>query len=200
MERDQAFARLATVAGAELLAGVICWLPLLLAPDAAWRAECRSIAVLTTIGALAVISVAFVVPWIWEWGFGHLKYVAEIVSVTIFTIDLVALILAILSTGGTSDSFYAPLLSVLITLVLLFELQKEMIGGPKSRMIWFYAGAVFVVWAGAASFSYDNDLTGAKALIPRDVTRCGRARLRCWGLLLLLPHMSCRRRIGLRVS
>ncbi|HKO59460.1 MAG TPA: hypothetical protein VJ276_26565 [Thermoanaerobaculia bacterium] len=183
MERDQAFARLATVAGAELLAGVICWLPLLLAPDGVWRAECRFIAVLTTIAALVVISVAFVLPWVSEWVFERLKYVAEVVSLTIFGIDLVALVVAVLRTGGTSDSFYAPLLSVLITLVLLFELQKEMIGGSKSRLIWVYSGMVFATWLAAAYVSYVRDLNGDKVLIPKDVRAMWTCTLTLLGII-----------------
>jgi hypothetical protein len=169
MEREQAFARLATVAGAELLAGVICWLPLLLAPDAAWRQECRFIAVVTTIAALVVISCAFALPWVSGWVFDRLTQVAAAVSVAIFMIDLGALIMAILRTGGTGDSFYSPLLSVLVTLALLFELQKEMVADSKSKMIWFYAGSVFAIWGMASYISYTGDLNGEKALVPRDV-------------------------------
>jgi hypothetical protein len=179
MEREQAFARLATVAGAELLAGVICWLPLLLAPDAAWRVECRFIAVLTTIAALVVISCAFALPWVSGWVFDRLASVAAIVSVAIFVIDLGALIIAILRTGGTGDSFYSPLLSVLVTLVLLFELQKEMVADSKSRMIWFYCGSVLVTWGMASYISYTSDLSGDEALVPRDVRAL-------WGCALTL--------------
>jgi hypothetical protein len=165
MERDQAFARLATVAGAELLAGVICWLPLLFAQDAAWRVECRSIAVLTTIGGLGVILVGFALPWVSESLLERLSSVAATVSVVIFLIDLASLVSAILRTGGTGDSFYSPLLSVLVTLALLFELQKERVSKSshtKSRMVWFYSAVVFFVWAGAPPISPIPAISPAK--------------------------------------
>jgi hypothetical protein len=61
---------------------------------------------------------------------------------------------------------------VLVTLALLFELQKERVNKSsqaKSRMVWFYSAIVFFVWAGASYLSYSSDLSGEKALVPREV-------------------------------
>jgi hypothetical protein len=61
---------------------------------------------------------------------------------------------AVTRTGGVGDSFYVPLLSVLLTLVLVFELQKELIGSHSSWTIWLYAITCGVAWSWAAQRAY----------------------------------------------
>jgi hypothetical protein len=167
-EHDQAVARLAVVALAEMLAAAVCWAPL--APwwtaSAPWRTQCVEIANWTTASAATVLGVAFVYAALADSALRHLPKVAETVSILIFSVNLLSLTTAVTRTGGVGDSFYVPLLSVLLTLVLVFELQKELIGSHSSWTIWLYAIATAGAWTWAAQKAYAEHQDAVRAAVP----------------------------------
>jgi hypothetical protein len=198
---NQAVARLAVLAGAEMLAGAVCWAPL--APwwssSSAWRSGCVEVANWTTAAAATVLGLAFVYAALADSALRYVPKVAGTVSALIFAINLLALTVAVMRTGGVGDSFYAPLLSVLLTLVIVFELQKELIGGRSATVIWFYAAATAIAWTWAAQKSYADHLTADRATVPANFRLLWTCLLTILGILVavlgyLVPRTEAFRR------
>lgn len=165
---QQAVARLAVVACAEIVAAGVCWAPIgkWWSPAAPWRDQCWGIANWTTAVAATVLGVAFIYSSLAYSAIRHISKVAEVVSVLIFAINLTSLTTAVTCTGGVGDSFYTPLLSVLLTLVIVFELQKELVAGRPSWSIWLYAFAIAAAWSWASQKSYTQHLTANALAMP----------------------------------
>jgi len=153
LSRHQAMARFAAISAIELAALGTCLLPLW-SRQKSWQADCLEIGIVTTILALVIITVACIVAFAVpknrapEQLDASLDRVFETAIVTLYLLNLGSLSLVIARTGGPGQSLFGPLIPILLSVILLLQVQRDRWGGAVSRMALLYtavaAGCVFV--------------------------------------------------------
>lgn len=153
LSRYQAMVRFGAISSIELAALAICLLPLL-SRQKPWQADCLGVGIATTIVALVIITVACIVAFALpknraaEQLDASLDRVFESAIVTLYVLNLVSLCLVIARTGGPGQSLFGPLIPILLSVILLLQVQRDRWCGAVSLMALLYtavaAGGVFV--------------------------------------------------------
>lgn len=145
LSRHQAMIRFAAISAIEIAALGVCLLPLW-SRQTPWQADCLEIGVVTTIVALGIIAVAcivaFAVPKNREAVLidASLDRVFEVAIVILYLLNLGSLSLVIARTGGPAQSLFGPLIPILLSVILLLQVQRDRWGGGVSRIALVYTG------------------------------------------------------------
>lgn len=121
------------------------------ANEADWQRDCLGIAYLllaTGIGALAT----FALGWLRRWR----ATLTEGVVLLTFVVNIILFSLAMARTGGPAHSFFAQLVPMQLSGILLLEEQKAMMMSKKPSMrkrAWYYAAFTVLVWLIVVKFS-----------------------------------------------
>jgi hypothetical protein len=131
--RELAVARFAAVVFIEILALLICFLPLARASEQ-WQRDCRSIGIAASVitlgfcafvlalqGATPPKSDEVKVVRLLEWGI-----------TTTYILNVFFLLLATVRTGGPTSSLYGTLIPVQLSAMLFLQLQKDRLTGKSS--------------------------------------------------------------------
>ena len=159
--REQSLARLAAVVLIQMIAVIICFLPLWISADAPWVQQCKLLGTATallTIGpAGLLVLAACLLPYSPRVDV-LLDRISEKLIASIYLVNLLSLAIAIVLTGGPSFSFYAPLVPIQLSAVLLLDLHlsklrektltlRPLIDSMLSLVAWVAVWS-FLVWRG----------------------------------------------------
>ena len=151
LKGDQALARLCAVSliqliGVSLTFILITWgarrygVP----NEATWRQDCLLIAY-ALVGTILLLFLTLIFSYLRRWK----SSVPEGVILFTFAANIIAFSLAMARTGGPSHSFFAQLIPMQLSGILILEQQKAMMASQQStkrKRAWFYAGFTIVVW------------------------------------------------------
>jgi len=151
LKEDQALARLCAVSliqlvGVSLTFILIKWVPRRfgLANEATWQQDCLLIAYALG-GTIVLLFLTFIFSYLRRWK----PSVPEGIILFTFAANIIAFSLAMARTGGPSHSFFAQLVPMQLSGILILEQQKAMMASQQStkrKRAWFYAGFTIVVW------------------------------------------------------
>jgi hypothetical protein len=125
-----------------------------LAADEAWQRDCLGIAYILLATGIGV-SATFAFGWLRRWR----PIVSEGLILLTFVVNIVAFSFAMARTGGPAHSFFAQLIPMQLSGILILEEQKAMMVPNTSKKIstrkraWFYAVLTVLVWLIIVRFS-----------------------------------------------
>jgi hypothetical protein len=157
LKHEQALVRLGVVALIQLVGvSLTFWLiegfprSFGLTNQMAWQNDCLIIACVLAAVTL-VLLVTFVLSSIFEWPPG----VPEVSILLTFIVNIVSFSLAMERTGGPSNSFFAQLIPMQLSGILILEQQRAMMTSRRLSPRWralVYAGFTILVWVFVVRF------------------------------------------------
>jgi hypothetical protein len=148
---DQALARLCAVSLIQLLGVSLTFILIKWGPrrfgvtnEATWQQDCLIIAYALG-GTILLLFLTFIFSYLRRWK----ASVPEGIILFTFAANIIAFSLAMARTGGPSHSFFAQLIPMQLSGILILEQQKAMMASQQStkrKRAWFYAAFTVVVW------------------------------------------------------